>query len=58
MQEKPSSLEIYSTTGQLVYAPVIIDQSNSIDLKNLSPGTYLLRIVLNGEVYNQQLVIN
>jgi hypothetical protein len=57
-QEKPSSLEIYSMTGQLVFTPVITDQSNSIDLRNLSPGTYLLRIVLNGEVYNQQLVIN
>lgn len=57
-QEKPSSLEIYSMTGELVFTPVMTDQSNAIDLRNLSPGTYLLRIVLNGEVYNQQLVIN
>ncbi len=43
-------IEVFNMVGQNVYRERTADQIRNVDLSNLTPGTYFLRITIDGEV--------
>ncbi len=59
-QQGAVKTEIYSTFGRLIYSNTFEDDSSehTINLTNVSTGTYFIKIYANGEQYTEKLVIN
>ncbi|MEX1001652.1 MAG: T9SS type A sorting domain-containing protein [Crocinitomicaceae bacterium] len=50
----PSKIQIYSMTGQLIKTGII--ESNKIDLSDIVPGQYILKISNNQSIYTSRIV--
>lgn len=56
-QIKNGNIEIYNTIGELVYSQKIINQQNTIDLKNQGSGLYFVKVISDGEVVGMKKVV-
>jgi uncharacterized protein (TIGR02145 family) len=54
---EPVAYTIYSTQGQLVQTGVVSGNRQQIDVVNLQPGCYVVKVIQNGSAYNKQLII-
>jgi hypothetical protein len=52
----PTTLTIYSRTGQAVYTTVLDNTSNDISLSNLAPGFYVIKVVTPKKILVKQLI--
>lgn len=56
-QIKNGSIEIYNTIGELIFAQKIINQQNTIDIKNQASGLYFVKVISDGEVIGMKKVV-
>lgn len=56
-QIKNGSVEIYNVIGELIFSQKIINQQNTIDLKNQSSGLYFVKVISDGEVIGMKKVV-
>ncbi|MDH7911759.1 S8 family serine peptidase [Winogradskyella sp. SYSU M77433] len=58
--EPHTELYIYDIRGRIVHDEIIENAltSYSMDISNLSPGSYILKLVNNGKVYNHKVIVN
>ena len=54
-----ASLDVYSITGERIQSNRLFEGStHHLDLSNISPGLYLLRLLVNGEyVYSERIIV-
>lgn len=52
------SYEIYSLTGKLIMYGKLIHKKSSIALNNVTSGVYFVRVIQNGQISTQKLIIN
>lgn len=53
----PVLLTIFNTTGTEVYNKTLVEKESSIMLDTFPPGSYLVRLIQNGQVYFKKIVI-
>ena len=56
-QIKNGSIEIYNVVGGLIFSQKIINQQNTIDLKNQASGLYFVKVISDGEVVGMKKVV-
>lgn len=49
-------LEIYSSKGELVYKNTTLENSNSIDIKKLSQGMYILHVRVDEKIFQKKFI--
>ncbi len=54
--EEKATVEIINMQGQIVSAKTLTDKTNSINISNLSPGLYNLRIISKNEIVYRKIV--
>lgn len=55
--ESNMRLEILSATGQVVFNKSIVSESTSVDIKNVLPGTYFVRVISDNGMAVESIVI-
>jgi len=56
MPENNSQVEIYNTSGILVWNANLMSQNNQIDISDLPSGLYLVKVSFGNESYNNKFV--
>lgn len=56
-QIQNGSIEIYNTIGELIFSQKIVNQQNTIDLKNQASGLYFVKVISDGEVIGMKKVV-
>lgn len=51
------AVEVYNTVGQILYSKHALS-STQLNLPNFKTGTYLLRVIGNGQTYSKTLIVN
>jgi len=50
-------IQIFNMEGKMVYNTTIVDPSQRIDVSNLSPGNYIVKVIHNNKIENAKLMI-
>jgi hypothetical protein len=53
-----SSITVYSVIGENVYSANLVKGNNAVDLSNMAPGTYIVKIKAGNETTTKRVVIN
>lgn len=51
-----ANIEVYNAIGTLITTKVVQSESNYIDISNLNNGIYIVRIAINGNIFNYQVI--
>lgn len=51
-----ASIEVYNAIGTLIKNELILNNQNTIDIAAFTKGIYILRIIIDDNIYNYQLV--
>jgi hypothetical protein len=54
--ETETAIDVYNTSGQVVYSARTMQSNTQIDVADWAPGIYMVRMVRNGEVITEKII--